>query len=97
MSVLTVLQLDGGARGSVQLVSCGCPQTRWCSFFWSEVENSSVTFVEKSVNFGGGEVFLCVSTANFGQYVCVCVFGGGACQVGFGIWVASQMPNQLDK
>ena len=45
-------------------------------FFWSEVENSSVTFVEKSVNFGGGEVFLCVSTANFGQDVCVCVGGG---------------------
>ena len=44
--------------------------------FWgSEVENSSVTFVEKSVNFGGGEVFLCVSTANFGQDVCV--LGGG--------------------
>ena len=68
-------------------------------FFWSEVENSSVTFVEKSVNFGGGDVFLCVSTANFGQDVCVCVCWGvgGACQVGFGIWVASQMPNQLDK
>ena len=65
-------------------------------FFWSAVENSSVTFVEKSVNFGGGEVFSCVSTANFGQDVCVCV-GGGACQVGFGIWVASQMPNQLDR
>ena len=64
--------------------------------FGSEVENSSVTFVEKSVNFGGGEVFLCVSTANFGQDVCVC-WGGWACQVGFGIWVASQMPNQLDK
>ena len=95
MSVLTVLQLDGGARGSVQLVSCGCPQTRWCSFFWSEVENSSVTFVEKSVNFGGGEVFLCVSTANLGQDVCVC--WGWACQVGFGIWVASQMPNQVDR
>ena len=67
-------------------------------FFGSEVENSSVTFVEKSVNFGGGEVFLCVSTANFGQAVCVCVCVlGGACQVGFGIWVASQMPNQLDR
>ena len=24
MSVLTVLQLDAGARGSVQIVSCGC-------------------------------------------------------------------------
>ena len=24
MSGLTVLQLDGGARGSVQIVSCGC-------------------------------------------------------------------------
>ena len=46
-------------------------------FFWSAVENSSVTFVEKSVNFGGGEVFLCVSTANLGQDVCVCVGGGG--------------------
>ena len=81
MSVLTVLQLDGGARGSVQLVSCGCPQTRWCSFFGSEVENSSVTFVEKSVNFGGGEVFLCVSTANLGQDVCVC-WGGGLVKLG---------------
>ena len=50
-------------------------------FFWSEVENSSVTFVEKSVNFGGGEVFLCVSTANFGQDVCVCV-GGGLVKLG---------------
>ena len=74
MSVLTVLQLDGGARSSVQLVSCGCHQTRWC-FFGSQVENSSVTFVENGVNFGGGEVFLFVSTAHFGQDVCVC-WGG---------------------
>ena len=66
----------------------------------SEVENWSVTFVEKCVNFGGEDMFLCVSTANLGQDVCVCVcvcVGGGTCQVGFGIWVASQMPNQLDK
>ena len=55
-----------------------------------------MTFVEKGVNFDGGEVFLWVSTANFGQDVCVCG-GGGACQVGFGTWVASQMPNQLDR
>ena len=55
-----------------------------------------MTFVEKGVNFDGGEVFLWVSTANFGQDVCV--WGGGvACQVGFGTWVASQMPNQLDR
>ena len=74
MSVLTVLQVDGGARSSVQIVSCGCPQTRWC-IFGSQVENSSVTFVENGVNFGGGEVCLCVSTANFGQDVCVCVGG----------------------
>ena len=76
MSVLTVLQLDGGARSSVQMVSCGCPQTKWC-ICGSEVEHRSVTFVEKSVNLGGGDVFLCVSTANFGQDVCVCVLGGG--------------------
>ena len=44
--------------------------------FGSQVENSSVTFVENGVNFGGGEVCLCVSTANFGQDVCVCVLGG---------------------
>ena len=95
MSVLTVLQLDGGARGSVQLVSCGCPQTRWCSFFGSEVENSSVTFVEKSVNFGGGEVLcVCVNCQFWAVRVCV---GGVACQLGFGIWVASQMPNQVDR
>ena len=58
-----------------------------------------MTFVEKGVNFDGGEVFLWVSTANFGQDVCVCGGGGGgvACQVGFGTWVASQMPNQLDR
>ena len=50
----------------------------------SEVENWSVTFVEKSVNFVGGEVFLCVSTANFGQdvCVCVCVLGGGLVNLG---------------
>ena len=35
-----------------------------------------MTFVEKGVNFDGGEVFLWVSTANFGQDVCVCVGGG---------------------
>ena len=34
-----------------------------------------MTFVEKGVNFDGGEVFLCVSTATFGQGVCV--WGGG--------------------
>ena len=62
MSVLTVLQLDGGARGSVQLVSCGCPQTRWCSFFGSEVENWSATVVEKKV-----------STLVVGMCLCVCV------------------------
>ena len=95
-----------------------------------------MTFVEKGVNFDGGEVFLWVSTANFGQDVCVGGGGlvklglgpggagrrpnkpkrggggspakrgggvglggggGGACQVGFGTWVASQMPNQLDR
>ena len=94
MSVLTVLQLDGGARGSVQLVSCGCPQTRWC-IFGSQVENSSVTFVETGVNFGGG-VCVCVCQLPILGRMCVCVWGG-ACQVGFGIWVASQMPNQLDK
>ena len=44
-------------------------------FGGSEVENWSVTFVDKSVNFDGGEVFLWVSTANFGQDVCVCVGG----------------------
>ena len=54
-----------------------------------------MTFVEKGVNFDGGEVFLWVSTANFGQDVCV--WGGVACQLGFGIWVASQMPNQVDR
>ena len=58
-----------------------------------EVESRSVTCVDKGVNFGGGEVFLWVSTANLGS---VCVWGG-ACQVGFGTWVASQMPNQLDR
>ena len=80
MSVLAVLQLGGGARGSVQIVSCGCPQSRWCSVWWPEVESRSVTFVEKGVNFGGGEVFLWVSTANLGR-VCVCV-GGGLVKLG---------------
>ena len=42
-----------------------------------------MTFVEKGVNFDGGEVFLWVSTANFGQDVCVCVWGGG----GLSSWV----------
>ena len=93
MSVLTVLQLDGGARSSVQIVSSGCPHTRWC-VLGSEVESRSVTFVEQGVNLGGGAVFLCVSTASLGQHVCV---GGVACQLGFGIWVASQMPNQVDR
>ena len=57
-------------------------------FFVSEVENWSVTFVENGVNFGGEDMFLCVSTANFGQDVCVCVcvcfFLGG---VGLSTWV----------
>ena len=60
----------------------GVPKPGGAVFFGSEVENSSVTFVEKSVNFGGGEVFLCVSTANFGQDVCVCVLGGGLVKLG---------------
>ena len=96
MSVLTVLQVDGGARSSVQIVSCGCPQTRWC-IFGSQVENSSVTFVEKRCQlWWWGGVFVCVNCQFWAGCVCVCVLGG-ACQVGFGIWVASQMPNQLDR
>ena len=82
MSLLTVLQLDGGPRSSVHIASCGCPQTMWCSFWGSAVENSSVTFDEQSVNFGGGAVFLCVSTAKFGQDVCVCVCWGGLVKLG---------------
>ena len=80
MSVLTALQLDGGARSSVQIVSVWVSLNQVVQFWGSEVENWSVTFVEKSVNFDGGEVFLCVSTANFGQDVCV---GGG----GLSSWV----------
>ena len=38
MSVLTVLQLDGGARGSVQIVSCGCILSQVVQFFVPEVE-----------------------------------------------------------
>ena len=94
MSVLAGLQIDGGARVSVQIVSCGCPQNQVVQFVGSEVESRSVTFVEQGVNLGGGAVFLCVSTASLGQHVCV---GGVACQLGFGIWVASQVPNQLDR
>ena len=41
-----------------------------------------MTFVEKGVNFDGGEVFLWVSTANFGQDVCVCVCGGWLVKLG---------------
>ena len=43
-----------------------------------------MTFVEKGVNFDGGEVFLWVSTANFGQDVCVCVYIIN-CTIGFGV------------
>ena len=38
MSVLTVLQLDGGARGSVQIVSCGCLLSQVVQFFVQEVD-----------------------------------------------------------
>ena len=55
-----------------------------------------MTFVEKGVNFDGGEVFLWVSTANFGQDVCVWGGGGGASKVGFGPGGASQIQNHLD-
>ena len=41
-----------------------------------------MTFVEKGVNFDGGEVFLWVSTANIGQDVCV--WGG---EGGLSSWV----------
>ena len=52
-----------------------------------------MTFVEKGVNFDGGEVFVWVSTANFGQDVCV--WGGG---LSSWVWhLGSQMPNQLDR
>ena len=33
VSGLTVLQLDGGARGSVQIVSCGCLLSQVVQFF----------------------------------------------------------------
>ena len=96
MSGLTVLQLDGGARGSVQIVSCGCLLSQVVQFWVSEVENWSVTFVEKKCQlWWWGGVFVCVHCQFRAR--CVCVLGGWACQVGFGIWVASQMPNQLDK
>ena len=58
------------------------PLNQVVQFCGSEVENWSVTFVEQSVNFVGGDVFLCVSSANFGQDVCVCVLG-----VGLSTWV----------
>ena len=48
-----------------------------------------MTFVEKGVNFDGGEVFLWVSTANFGQDVCVCVcvcVGGGGGGLSSWVW-----------
>ena len=41
-----------------------------------------MTFVEKGVNFDGGEVFLWVSTANFGQDVC----GGGGGGLSSWVW-----------
>ena len=95
MSVLTVLQLEGGARSNVQIVSCGCHQTR-CCILGSEVENRSVTFVEQSVNLGGG-MCLCVCQLPILGRMWVCVCWGGACQLGFCIWVASQMPHQVDR
>ena len=38
MSVLTVVQLDGGARGSAQIVSCGCLLSQVVQFVVPEVE-----------------------------------------------------------
>ena len=43
-----------------------------------------MTFVEKGVNFDGGEVFLWVSTAKLGQAVCVWGGGGGLVKWGLG-------------
>ena len=83
MSVLTVLQLDGGARSSVQIVSCGCPQNQVVQFVGSEVESRSVTFVEQSVNLGGG-MCLCVCQLPILGRMWVCVLGGGG---GLSTWV----------
>ena len=83
MSVLAGLQIDGGAKVSVQIVSCGCPQNQVVQFVGSEVESRSVTFVEQCVNLGGGAVFLCVSTASSGQHVCL----GGRVNLGLAsVW-----------
>ena len=60
----------------------GVPKPGGAVFFVSEVENWSVTFVETCVNFGGEDMFLCVSTANFVQDVCVCVLGGRLVNLG---------------
>ena len=38
MSVLAGLQIDGGARVSVQIVSCGCLLSQVVQFFVPEVE-----------------------------------------------------------
>ena len=47
-----------------------------------------MTFVEKGVNFDGGEVFLWVSTANFGQDVCVCVCERGRASCRERVWIS---------
>ena len=47
MSGLTVLQLDGGARGSVQIVSCGCLLSQVVQFFGPEVEAGLGLLLEK--------------------------------------------------
>ena len=50
----------------------------------------------KVLTWVAGRCFVDVN-CQFLQNVVLFFFWGGACQVGFGTWVASQMPNQLDR
>ena len=74
MSVLTVLQVDGGPRSSVQIVRCGSPNQ--VVHFGPQLEDSSVTFVEHVSTLVVGRC-LCVCQLPILGRMCVCVLGGG--------------------
>ena len=82
----------------LRVASC-CTRNRVVQWFCQLADKRYVTFVEKCVNLGQP---IQIAKLVMWWWCVVCVCGWESlerwpCQLGFGIWVASQMHNQVDR